>query len=275
MVGAPTGVVLSLGLGRLTGLWMDRNLAIGASIALAAGLAFALWVQSLPVAQRWLQPDSPPALARAVDVPVQLPPQRVVPPQRHEPPVVPALAQLQPPPPAPAATPRPPHPVRPAPPPAAQPAPPQLATDSNGSVPVAVPNRAAAAGTGDVRGTGAGAATPSPGSADASGTAGQGETVYGAAAVDKLPIALDQPSPLYPEWARRQGATAVLLLRFVVGADGRVRDLQVRVTQGEPRLAGPVRDAAARWRFTPAQRGGKPVAVRVEQELRFDLEAEL
>ncbi len=87
-----------------------------------------------------------------------------------------------------------------------------------------------------------------------------------------MPVA--QPWPQYPDWARRSGQTAVLVLRYVVGADGRVRDLQIRTVRGDPRLSEPVRQTVPQWRFKPALRAGRPVAVRVEQEWQFDLEDE-
>jgi len=97
------------------------------------------------------------------------------------------------------------------------------------------------------------------------------DTVYGADSVDTQPEPLDQPAPEYPSWARSAGEAAVVVARFVVTAQGGVADVQVRVTEGDPRFAAAVRAALAQWRFRPATKAGIAVAVRAEQEFRFDL----
>ncbi len=244
--------------------WLDRNLAIGGATALALAALFLAWLAGLPVLPAWVAPPAEIATARAVSLAVVLPPKRVVPPPE-----------------LPAEVPREAHIAESK--PEVLPLRPRRAVssakslDSAAAAPVAsqsqtgtvtVPGPASTAtGTGSALGSAAG-----PGGAAAAGLGD--EVVYGASSVDQLPIPLAQPSPVYPDWARRSGQTAVLALRYVVAADGHVRDLQIRVVKGDPRLAEPVKQTVPRWRFKPAQRAGVAVAVRVEQELQFDLDDE-
>ncbi len=113
---------------------------------------------------------------------------------------------------------------------------------------------------------------PLPQTSGPAGTPLPLDAVYSADAVDTQPEALEQPSPQYPDWARAASETAVVLARFVITAQGGVADAQIRVTEGDPRFAAPVRTALGRWRFRPAAKAGLPVAVRAEQEFRFDLQ---
>lgn len=103
---------------------------------------------------------------------------------------------------------------------------------------------------------------------------GDPNAVYGANVVDVAPKLVSQPAPDYPEWALRDGATARFLLTFVVGADGKPRDMQVHCVRGACDLADSIRKVAKHWRFSPGIKAGKPVATRVSQEFTFTIEAE-
>jgi len=92
--------------------------------------------------------------------------------------------------------------------------------------------------------------------------------------VDRLPRILEKVKPAYPEHARRLRRTGVVTLRFLVDAEGRVR--QPRVVEAAP--AGLFEDSALaavrRWRFSPAMRQGRPVAVWLILPVRFTLETD-
>lgn len=68
----------------------------------------------------------------------------------------------------------------------------------------------------------------------------------------------------YPEGA---AGDATVLLKLLVGKDGRVDD--VRVVSGEPPFVVPAEAAARAWSFEPATRDGKPVAAWIATEIRF------
>jgi protein TonB len=92
--------------------------------------------------------------------------------------------------------------------------------------------------------------------------------------VTKMPLPTGRCSGEYTEEARRAGAEGTVVLDLVVGADGTARD--ITVTQG---LGHGLTEAAVaalkRCRFTPGERGGKPVPVRVRGfKIRFFLQEE-
>jgi protein TonB len=84
------------------------------------------------------------------------------------------------------------------------------------------------------------------------------------------PRALFAPDPEYSEEARKAKYQGVCVLQVVVGPDGRPRDIRVFQTLGmgldEKAVA-----AVRRWKFDPAQKDGKPVAVLVNIEVTFRL----
>jgi periplasmic protein TonB len=97
-----------------------------------------------------------------------------------------------------------------------------------------------------------------------------------AAEVETAPRLLSQPPAvemrsLYPEAARREGMEADVRLEILLSETGEVADVEV------VRSAGAAFDEAARrlarrFRFSPASRGGRPVAVRIPWTLKFRLE---
>lgn len=90
--------------------------------------------------------------------------------------------------------------------------------------------------------------------------------------VQEPPVATTRTPPSYPARARAKGRTGWVTLSFVVDLDGTVQD--VHVFQADP--PGVFDDAAieavSAWRFEPGRHEGTPVAVRVRQTLRFELE---
>lgn len=83
------------------------------------------------------------------------------------------------------------------------------------------------------------------------------------------PQPLERPAATYPasELATMKPADTVLII--TVDAEGRVNDASVAVSAGtafdEAALA-----AAQQWRFSPALRGGRPVAARIRLAFHFD-----
>ncbi|MBX3229494.1 MAG: energy transducer TonB [Labilithrix sp.] len=63
--------------------------------------------------------------------------------------------------------------------------------------------------------------------------------------------------PAYPEDARRQGIEAVVVVKFVVTADGRVED--ARIVKGHPLFDAAVLASVRDWTFEPATLEGQPV----------------
>jgi periplasmic protein TonB len=78
------------------------------------------------------------------------------------------------------------------------------------------------------------------------------------------------PGPEYSEEARKAKYQGTCALWVVVGPDGQTRDITVARTLGFG-LAQEAIDAVKKWKFEPAMREGKPVAVLVNVEVTFRL----
>jgi len=90
-------------------------------------------------------------------------------------------------------------------------------------------------------------------------------------AVEEMPVLQDIPAPEYPVIARQAGIDGTVLVRTLVGKDGAVRE--AFVVSGRRYLDEPALAAVRHARFTPAQQGGRPVAVWVQVPMRFTLDS--
>jgi len=90
--------------------------------------------------------------------------------------------------------------------------------------------------------------------------------------VDKVtePVPVFNPSPAYPDLARRIHAEGVVILEAIIGRDGHVRD--VRVLRGvNPLLDKAALDAVLQWTYEPARIGKRAVSVYLTVTVRFGL----
>src|SRR6266849_5374560 len=78
------------------------------------------------------------------------------------------------------------------------------------------------------------------------------------------------PDPEYSEEARKAKFMGTCTLSLVVGADGRPRDIQVSRSVGLG-LDEKAIEAVKTWKFDPALKDGKPVAVAIAVEVTFHL----
>ena len=101
---------------------------------------------------------------------------------------------------------------------------------------------------------------------------GDGEGVYGPNDGVTFPQLIREVPPTYTAGALQARIEGLVLLQAVVNRDGTVGD--VRVTRSLDRVFG-LDDEAVRtvkqWRFRPANKDGKPVAIVVPIELRFSI----
>ena len=84
------------------------------------------------------------------------------------------------------------------------------------------------------------------------------------------PKVLFQADPEYSEEARKAKYQGTCVLWLVVGADGKPRDIRVQRTLGLG-LDEKAIEAVKTWRFEPALKDGKPVAVQINVEVSFRL----
>jgi len=89
---------------------------------------------------------------------------------------------------------------------------------------------------------------------------------------DELPVLVKDVLPRYPEFARQAEVEGNVLLRVLVGKDGRV--LEVHVDGSIPVLDDAAVEAARHWVFKPALSNNKPVAVWVARKVRFSLSSQ-
>jgi TonB family protein len=78
------------------------------------------------------------------------------------------------------------------------------------------------------------------------------------------------PDPGYSEEGRKTKAHGTVVLSLVVGPDGRPRDIKVVRWLGAG-LDEKAVDTVKEWKFEPAMKGGKPVAVQIMVEINFHL----
>lgn len=83
---------------------------------------------------------------------------------------------------------------------------------------------------------------------------------------------LDNPSPPYPALSRRLHEEGRVMLRVLVGVDGRAEQVQVRASSGSVRLDGSASETVRRWKFVPAKRGAESVSAWVLIPISFRLE---
>ncbi len=88
-------------------------------------------------------------------------------------------------------------------------------------------------------------------------------------AYEEAPVLINLPPPVYPEMARQAGVEGAVVLRVLVGKDGKVAD--AIVANGIPMLNDAALAAARRAVFRPALQQHKPVAVWVEIPMAFRL----
>jgi protein TonB len=90
--------------------------------------------------------------------------------------------------------------------------------------------------------------------------------------VTRAPQVLEQVKPRYPRRAKTDGIEGLVLVRIIIGADGRVEPEHTRVIRSVPELDAAAISAVSQWRFSPALgRQGRPVRVIVEIPVQFSL----
>jgi TonB family protein len=96
-------------------------------------------------------------------------------------------------------------------------------------------------------------------------------TVYHVGRDVVAPVLISREEPQYSEEARIAKLQGTVLLSTVVGEDGKARDIRVVRSLGlgldESAIA-----AVAKWNFTPASKGGQPVAVQTQVTCNFRLQ---
>lgn len=100
-----------------------------------------------------------------------------------------------------------------------------------------------------------------------------GEVIYSLRQLDRAPRPTGQKAPVYPFKLRLAGMTGDALVGFVIRSDGTIREEEVLSTThaefGEAAL-----QAVKQWTFSPGQKAGLPVNVRVQVPIVFSISNE-
>ena len=99
---------------------------------------------------------------------------------------------------------------------------------------------------------------------------GTGGGVFRVGGGVSAPKAIFSPDPEYSEEARKAKYTGTCVLWLVVGPDGKPRDIKVARSLGLG-LDEKAVEAVKQWKFEPAMKDGKPVAVQINVEVDFRL----
>ncbi|QRK13557.1 TonB family protein [Archangium violaceum] len=90
--------------------------------------------------------------------------------------------------------------------------------------------------------------------------------------VARPPRVLQQLKPHYPRRAKSDGIEGLVMVRVIIGTDGRIESEHTRVIRSVPELDAAAISAVSQWRFSPAiGKQGRPVRVIVEIPVQFSL----
>jgi periplasmic protein TonB len=156
--------------------------------------------------------------------------------------------------------------------------PPQIKLASNmptlGDITSHLPSGPPSNGTGSGGGIGSGSgggvgAGTGPGVGPGRG-GGIGGGVFKVGGGVSAPKVLYQPDPEYSEEARKAKYQGTCVLWLIVGPDGKPRDIKVARNLGMG-LDEKAIEAVKQWKFEPAMKDGRPVAVQINVEVSFRL----
>ena len=138
----------------------------------------------------------------------------------------------------------------------------------------AMPNPAFSNGTGAGGGIGSGSGGgvgkgSGPGIGEGHG-GGIGGGVFRVGGGVLAPKPIQTPDPQYTDEARRARYEGTCVLAMVVGPDGKPHDIRVQRGLGMG-LDQKAIEAVQQWRFDPATKDGRPVAVQISVEVSFKL----
>jgi TonB family protein len=121
-------------------------------------------------------------------------------------------------------------------------------------------------GSGSGGGVGSGSG-PGVGPGHGGGIGGGAYHVGGGVMAPKILFRVD---PEFSEEARKNKWQGVVILRLVIGTDGKPKDITVQRSLGMG-LDEKAKEAVQQWRFEPGTKDGQPVPVEVSMEVSFRL----
>lgn len=83
---------------------------------------------------------------------------------------------------------------------------------------------------------------------------------------------LNNPKPSYPALSRRLGEQGKVVVRVLIGVDGRAQQAEIRTSSGYVRLDQAALATVRSWRYVPGTRNGIPEAMWFNVPVNFVLE---
>jgi len=133
-----------------------------------------------------------------------------------------------------------------------------------------IPSNGAGVGSGIGSGSGGGIGAGSGGGLGPGSGGNFGGGVFHVGNGVTAPIPIYQPDPDYSDEARKAKYQGTVVLNVIVGPDGRVHSAQVARSLGMG-LDEKAKEKVMVWKFKPATKDSKPVAVEVSVEVTFNL----
>ena len=88
---------------------------------------------------------------------------------------------------------------------------------------------------------------------------------------EAIPLYDRNPPPRYPQQARKRGFQGTVILKVLVGKDGRVADIRLQESSGHSILDNIALETVRGWAFTPGRRGEDPVEMWIRVPMLFEL----
>lgn len=95
---------------------------------------------------------------------------------------------------------------------------------------------------------------------------------YESSELDRNPVPVSRPRPVFPYYARQRGIEGYVDLRFLVNAQGTVESAEVLAADPPGVFDNEALRAIRRWRFQPGIRDGQAVAANLQIRIRFTLD---
>jgi periplasmic protein TonB len=133
-----------------------------------------------------------------------------------------------------------------------------------------VPSNGVGVGSGIGSGAGGGVGSGSGGGLGAGSGGNFGGGLFHVGNGVGAPVPIYQPDPDYSEEARKAKYQGTVVLTVIVGPDGRVHNPRVSRSLGMG-LDEKAVEKVLQWKFKPATKDSKPVAVEVSVEVQFNL----
>lgn len=83
---------------------------------------------------------------------------------------------------------------------------------------------------------------------------------------------LNNPKPVYPALSRRLGEQGKVVVRVLIGVDGKAQQAEIRSSSGYERLDQAALATVRNWRYVPGTRNGVPEAMWFNVPIHFVLE---